>query len=138
MSPARRRDSLKRAHIIELSSDGEDSPRPPPARPLNDVVNGADVRQITPITVDSTDSVVGSNADDVADMLEVTEEELFNSMWGDVHDDKMEGTSSVAETSQGTSKGKEKEAATDPSVFDLQEELECFICCTTLHHPSCS
>lgn len=114
--------TIKRVPVIELSSDGDS---PPPERRAS--ASAAPVQQITPITVDSTDEettapVVGSG---------LTEEEVFDSLFGDI---EMEGTS-TAGTSQQTlkpslDKGKGKEAATDLAVFDLQEELECIICCT--------
>jgi hypothetical protein len=126
LAPARR--VFKRVPIIELSSDG-DSPSPGEPRAST---SAAPVQQITPITVDSTDEettvpVVGSG---------MTEEEVFESLFGDIDmEEVMEGTSSAG-TSQETikpsldkGKGKEKDAATDPAVFDLQEELECIICC---------
>jgi len=135
ISPAQRRDSVdgtfKRAHIIELSSEGEDSPRPP-MRPTTSAIVG--VHQSTPITVGSTDSLDDRNADDegvVLDLTGVTEEDIFDTLFSDF-DDKMEGTSSSGgdtTASPEKGKGKEKEAVFELAIFDLQEELECFICC---------
>jgi hypothetical protein len=119
--------SFKRVPIIELSSDGDS---PPQERRAS--TSAAPVQQITPITVDSTDEettvpVVGSG---------MTEEEVFESLFGDIEMyEVMEGTSSTGTSletikpSLDKGKGKEKDAATDPAVFDLQEELECIICC---------
>jgi len=90
-------------------------------------------RQITPITVGSIDSLDEGNADDEGDVLDltgVTEEDIFDTLFSDF--DKMEGTSSSGGdtvTSLEKGKGKEKEAVSEPAILDLQEELECFICC---------
>jgi hypothetical protein len=128
--------TFKRVPVIELSSDGDSrSPEPQPS------TSAAPVQQITPITVGSTSEVESEVGETTLPVRFVgsgmTEEEVFDSLFGDIEiEEVMEGTS-TAETSQETikpsldkGKGKEKEAATDPAVFDLQEELECIICCT--------
>ena len=134
--------TYKRVAVIDLSSDGDSPLAAPPAS-----TSGAPVQQITPITVDSTDeadSEVGETTAPVIPGSGMTEEEVFDTLFGDIEmEDIMEGTS-TARTSQETvkgslekGKGKEKEAVSDPALFDLQEELECIICCTPQPSFSC-
>ena len=84
----------------------------------------------------STDSLDDGNADDEGDVLDltgITEEDIFDTLFPDF--DKMEGTSSSGGdtiTNLDKGKGKEKETVSEPAMFDLQEELECFICCITI------
>jgi hypothetical protein len=94
----------QRIDVIELSSDGEEPPRPP-------VVIG---RRVSPVSIGSSTSDDDSSNEDLDNTL-VEEKEDMND------------TSPESSTSS-TNKGKGKELFVDLNL-DLQEELECFICC---------
>ena len=97
----------QRIDVIELSSDGEELPRPRP------VAGG---RRVSPVSIGSStsDDDFSSSDDDLENTL--VEER------GETNDTSPESSTSSIE------KGKRKEDFVDLTL-DFQEELECIICC---------
>ena len=99
----------QRIDVIELSSDGEEPPQPGP------VASG---RRVSPVSIgSSTSDDNSSNSDEDLEITLVEEKEETND------------TSPESSTSS-IDKGKRKEILVDFSL-DFQEELECFICCSS-------
>jgi hypothetical protein len=146
----KRRTPLQRDNVIELSSD--------PDEPVRNGLGGlqhsrtGSGRQISPVSVSSTEDdsegnpfeelddevfeaeVPDSEADDdlVDTSLDEDDVEITGEKFGStVHKD----TTDMLPESSGTSgpkmdKGKGKAVLEEPEpILDLQEELECFICC---------
>jgi len=141
-------------NVIELSSDPEEPTAPNvPAGKHN---RGASGRQISPVSVSSTaddsegehpfeelDDEVFENEDaesepysDLVDTsldedeVEITGEKLQSAAREDTTDELPESSAAAAVKESSKDKGKGK--AVEEPIFDLQEELECFICCSLL------
>ena len=109
-----RNSKRQRIDVIELSSDGEEPPRPPP------VANG---RRVSPVTIgSSTSDDDSSNSDDNLENTLVEDITLVEEK-GETNDTSPESSTS------SINKGKGKEVFMDLNL-DFQEELECFICCS--------
>jgi len=111
-----RNNKRKRIHVIELSSDGDEPPRPPPM---------ASGRRLSPVTVSS------STSDDESSFLD---DDLENTLVQDntlVEEREDTDDTSPESSMSSIDKGKEREVLMDLSL-DLEEELECIICCLFL------
>jgi hypothetical protein len=104
-----------RREVIELSSDGEET------RELPDTTPTAHPRGIFS---DSDGDVTPSEESDEYGNFDAVEVGPSTST---------SGPSGTTNTSQSSYKGKGKEVAVDP-ILDLLDELECFICCTSLRN----
>jgi len=103
----------QRIDVIELSSDGEEPPRPPPT---------ASGRRLSPVTVYSSTSDDDSSYSDGDLENTLVEDNTLVEEKGDTDDTSPESSTSSIAKRKGT------EVFVDLSL-DLQEELECLICC---------
>lgn len=104
-----------REDVIELSSDGDEPPRP--------IVGG---RRIIPVTVDSTTDESSGVDEDLENTL-VEDVDLFIGEKSTSVDSNQSREVS-ASSSSSADKGKGKEVMME-QLLDITEELECFICC---------
>jgi hypothetical protein len=112
-----RQNKRQREDVIELSSDGDE---PPLAR----------VRRMNPVNVDSSTSDEDTGYEDDFDATLVEDDILLvEGTSAAVGNDTLRGSSGTSSgTTRSMEKGKEKQVIVEP-ILDIQEELECFICC---------
>jgi FHA domain len=113
-----RQNKRPREDIIELSSDGDE----PPRRVIGE--------SIIPVTVDSTTDEDSDIEEDLENTL-VDDVDLFTgekSTSSESGQSREVSASSLGTSSSSADKGKGKEVMLE-QFLDIQEELECFICC---------
>lgn len=113
-----RQNKRPREDIIELSSDADELPRP--------IVSA---RRIIPVTVDSTTDESSDLDEDLENTL-VDDVDLFiaEKSTSSESDQSRDVSASSSGTGSPADKGKGKEVMVE-QFLDIQEELECFICC---------
>ena len=151
----KRRAPLQRENVIELSSDPDEPNVPNVTPPEVQHTRTGSGRQISPVSVSSTE-----DESEEGNPFEELDDEVFEVEVPDSEEDSdfvdtsldeddveitgeksgstvQEDTTDVLPESSGTNKDKGKEKAVpEEPILDLQEELECFICCISPSLPS--
>jgi hypothetical protein len=111
----------KEEDVILLSSDNEDT------KPI--VQNASGGRRFSPVTVNSTTDISGTEDMEEIDDTSLEDDIPVEEFLGSSKMVHAESSGTTSSSSRNKGKGKEVDRG---ELLDLQEELECFICCISL------